>query len=386
MTKTNRVRNVAYVSGTRADFGLMSGVLERISQSQYLRLQLYITGMHLMSQFGETKKEVLKQYSSARILPAIFQTDDRKGMALFISRLFTLLIQSLSKDKPDIVMVMGDRAEMLCTAVVAAYLGIPIAHIHGGDKTTTIDESARHAITKLAHIHFAATKDAANRIKNLGEEPWRIYVTGAPALDVITHKQLPTKREIYQYINIKKDSPILLVTLHSVTEHIRESSMYMKQMVAAVKVFNLPVVIIYPNADAGGRAMIRVIEKEKHNPLFRLFPSMPYEYFLALERESSVWIGNSSAGVIESTSFKIPVINVGDRQSGRVHARNVLNVSYEKKEIIKMLNYALYNKKFIRSMHSLINPWGDGKAGERIVKVLEYIQLGAKLLTKQITY
>src|SRR3989344_3821572 len=177
------IKKIAYISGTRADFGLMTPILRAVQKSKKIDLKIYMTGAHLMKELGNTSKEVLKEFPNAKIVPAIFPHSDR-GMAEFTGNFITKLTKKLSSDKPDLVLVLGDRVEMLCTAVACTYLGIPIGHIHGGDKSTTVDDSARHAITKLAAIHFPATQEAAQRIRKMGEETKRIHIVGAPALDV----------------------------------------------------------------------------------------------------------------------------------------------------------------------------------------------------------
>jgi len=291
-----------------------------------------------------------------------------------------------SRYKPDLVLVLGDRIEMLCTAVTCLYLGIPVGHIHGGDKSATVDELARHAITKLSHIHFPATKTASQRIKKMGEEDWRIHIVGSPALDTILNEQLPDRDEILNEFGIGSDKKFILVTQHPISELIKQSAKQMTIILEAVKHFNLPTIVIYPNADAGGREMIRIIDKEKNNSFFRIYPSLPFKKFIGLEKEASVWVGNSSAAMIESSSFKTPVVNIGPRQSGREHGGNVINVGYSRQEIISAISKSLNDRHYLSDLQKVVNPWGDGQAGRRIVNVLESLELGPKLLHKQITY
>lgn len=380
------MKKVVYVSGTRADFGLMTPVLRAIRKSKKLKLQLYATGMHLMPEFGKTFKGVKKEFSGAIAIPAIFDSDDRAGMARFAGEFLSKLIPAFSMNRPDIVLVLGDRVEMLLTATAALYFGIPIAHIHGGDKTSTVDEVARHAITKMAHTHFAATKESAERIKKMGEEDWRIHVVGAPALDVILNEKLPNRAEIFRKLKLNPKEKFILVTQHPVSEELQSAGKHMKEILAAVKSFGLPVVAIYPNADAGGKNMISVIDKEKRNLLFHIFPSLPYKDFLALEREAAVWVGNSSAAMIESASFGTPVVNIGARQLGRLRVGNVIDVGYNRRAIQSAIKKSLYDKTYLAGLKKIKNPWGDGKTSPRVVKILENLKLDSKLLTKQITY
>lgn len=379
-------RKIAYISGTRADFGLMTPVLKAIDSSAKLELQLFTTGMHLMPQFGNTIDHVRKQFPEVKIIRATFNSDDRLGMANFTGIYLQKLVKVLNQDKPDFILVLGDRVEMLCNALAAVYLGIPSGQLHGGERTSTVDEISRHAITKLVSLHFAATRESAGRIKRLGEENWRIHIVGAPALDVILNEKLPSRWEIFQKIGIDPKEKIILVAQHPVTEQLEMVGKQMEETLAAVKAFNLPVVITFPNSDPGGRKMIAVIEKERDNPLFHIFPSLEYKDWLALEREAAVMVGNSSAGMIESSSFKIPVVNIGDRQKGRQHGDNVINIGYNMKKIRAAIQKSLYNNEYLNFLKKIKNPYGDGKTGPAIARILENLEIGPRLLVKQITY
>ncbi|OGF64188.1 UDP-N-acetyl-D-glucosamine 2-epimerase, UDP-hydrolysing [Candidatus Giovannonibacteria bacterium RIFCSPHIGHO2_01_FULL_45_24] len=380
------MRKIAYVSGTRADFGLMTPVLRAIQKSRKLKLELYATGMHLMPRFGRTFDEVKKQFPAALAVPAIFSSDDRTGMARFAGDFLKKIAAIFEKRMPDIVLILGDRVEMLLTAAAALYLGVPVAHIHGGEKTLTVDEVARHAITKIAHIHFAATKESAERIRKMGEEPCRTHIVGAPALDVILNEKLPTRAELFKKLGLNPEEKIILITQYSVNEEFNDAGRQIKETLAAVKSFGLSVVAIYPNADPGGREIIKVIEKERKNPLFRIFKGLGHKDFLALEREAAVWVGNSSAAMIESSSFKTPVVNIGARQRGRQRGGNVIDVGYSRAEIKKAIAKSLYDKKYLAGFKKIKNPWGDGKTGQRVAKILEDLEINQKLLTKQIAY
>ena len=385
MTLKNK-KKIAYISGTRADFGLMTPILKAINQSAKLNLQVYATGIHLMPEFGETVQYVRKEFPTAIDIKARFGTDDRVGMAKFTGDFLGRLVEIFSKNRPDFVLTLGDRPEMLCTAMACLYLGIPTGQVHGGEKTSTVDEVARHAITKLSHVHFPATEESARRIEKMGEEKWRIHVVGAPALDVILNEKLPTREELFKELGLDPRKKVILVTQHPVSEEVEEAGLQMKETLAAVKKFNLPVVITYPHADAGGRKIIRVIEKEKNNPIFHIFPSLEYKQFLALEREAAVWVGNSSGAMIESSSFQTPVVNIGTRQMGRHRSSNVIDVGYNKKEIEKAIDKSLNDPAYLKRLKKIKNPWGDGKTGPRVAKILENIGINSRLLTKQITY
>lgn len=379
-------KKIAYITGTRADFGLMISVLKAIEESDVLELNLFATGMHLMSEYGNTVDQVKKQFPNTKIIPVTFSSNDRIGVARFTGEYLQELVKHLNKGETEIVLILGDRVEMLCTALAATYLGIPTAHIHGGEKTSTIDELARHAITKLASLHLAATEESAERIRKMGEEEWRIRVVGAPALDFILNERLPSRKEVFQKLGLNIKEKVVLVIQHPVSEQEIQAGKQMEETLVAVKSFNLPVIVIFPNADPGARSMIEVIEREKRNPLISIFESLEYKDFLALEREAAIMVGNSSAGIIESASFYLPVVNVGIRQLGREQSGNVINVNCDAEEIRDAIKKSLYDKLYRKKIQTISNVWGDGRAAEQIVKELESLEIRSKLLTKQISY
>lgn len=380
------MKKIAYISGTRADFGLMTPVLKAIEESDKLQLALFATGIHLMPEFGNTIDHVKKEFPNVKTIPVTFSSNDRMGMAKFMGDFLQKAVEVLKEERADFILVLGDRVEMLCTALAATYLGIPIGHLHGGEKSSTVDDVSRHAITKLASIHFAATEESAMRIKKMGEENWRIHVVGAPALDVILNETLPQKEEVFKKIGHNPKDKIILIAQHPVSEHIDKAGSQMEKTIEAVKSFNLPVVITFPHADPGGKKIIDVILREKNNPQFHIYQSLEYKDWLILEREAAVMVGNSSAGMIESSSFKTPVVNIGDRQKGRQHGDNIINVGYNMEEIRAAIERSLNDSDYLNSLKSIKNPYGDGKTSQRVVKILEDIEIKPKLLNKKLTY
>lgn len=384
--KTAPVKKIAYISGTRADFGLMTPVLNAIRKSDALSLQVYATGMHLMPEFGETAREVERLFPDTKRIEAVVETDDRAGQAAFAGTLLPNVVSAFTTDRPDFVLILGDRVEMLTIALACAYLGIPTGHLHGGEKTGTVDEVARHAISKLVSVHFTTTENSAERLKKMGEDEWRIHVVGAPALDTILHQTLSTREEVYGKLKLDSSLPFILVLQHAVSEEAEDAGKQMIETLEAVKSCKLPVVVVYPNSDPGGKKIIACIEKEKNNPLFRILKNLPHTDFLALEREAVAWVGNSSGALIESSSFGTPVVNVGTRQQGRERGRNVINAGYNREEIAKALEKCLHDDVYRSALKKFRNPWGDGKTGPRVAEVLEKLVLSPKLLAKQISY
>lgn len=379
-------RKILYVTGTRADYGLMKSVLENIKLHPLLELEIAATGMHLMKEFGYTINEVESDGYKVHRINVIYERDYKESMAIFIGKFIQKFAEKIQDIKPDVIMVLGDRGEMLGAAIVGAYLSIPVAHIHGGEITSTVDEFARHAITKLSHIHFPATKKSAERIIKMGESPDRIFITGAPGLDSILNQNFHSKEEICKSLGLDAKEPILIVLQHPVTLYADISDKHMRETMEAVKTLEKQTVVIYPNADAGGRKMINVIKEYEKFPFIHVIKNLGHNNYLNLMKNADVLIGNSSSGIIEAPSFCLPVVNLGTRQEGRERAENVINVDHNKGEIINAANKALYDKDFKDKVKKCKNPYGDGKAGERIAEILSKIKINDILLQKKLTY
>jgi len=379
------MRKILYVSGTRADYGLMKSVLFNIKHHSELDLEIAVTGMHFMKQFGYSIREIEKDGFKIHKIKTIYEKDDKESMARFIGKFILQFTGIVKKSKPDIMLVLGDRAEMLAAAIVGAYFTIPVVHLHGGEVTSTVDEFARHAITKLAHIHLSATKKSAERIIKMGEEPWRVHMTGAPGLDSIINKKLFSKNDVFKKLGLNAYKKTILILQHPVTIESDEAQEQIKSTLEAVSQLKCQVVVIYPNADAGGRKMIKIIEKYRKKTNFRIFKNLNYELYLSLMKHADVIVGNSSSGIIEAPSFKLPVVNIGTRQEGRERAKNVIDVPHDKEKIKKAIKKAI-GKPFKNSLKNIKNPYGDGKAGARVAKILANIKINKKLLQKTLSY
>lgn len=382
----NLKRKILYISGTRAEYGLMRETLVQIKKHPKLKLEIVVMGMHLMPQFGNTINEIKKHGFEIHRVNAIYKRDDKESMARFLGEAVLKLTKLVKKIKPDVILVQGDRAEMLAAAAVGAYLTIPVAHTHGGDVTTTVDEFARHAITKLAHIHLPASQQSADRIIKMGEESWRVFVVGAPGLDSILNGKLLTRDELAKKYNLDFSKPVFLVLQHPVTTEAEDASMQMQETMEAIKELGYQTTVIYPNADAGGRQMIKVIEDYKKYPFINIYKNLPSVDYLSLLKAASVMIGNSSSGIIESTPFLLPAVNIGIREKKRERAENVIDVDYSKEDIKRAIQKALSDKEFKEITKKARSPYGDGKTGKRIANILASIKIDKKLLQKQITY
>lgn len=380
-------KKIAVITGTRADYGIYYSVLKQIEKNPNLELQLIVCGMHLCPEFGMTVNEIEKDgFEISDRIETILASDTGSSMAKSIGLTLINLTQSLERLKPDILVVLGDRGEMMAGAIAATHMNIPVAHIHGGEVTGTVDESIRHAITKLSNIHFPSTKDSKERIIKMGEKEENVFVVGAPGLDYIKNTTYLSRREILQKFNLKDDK-IFIMTQHPITTERDMVSWQIRQTLEAISQCKVQTVISYPNSDNGGREIIKVIEEFRAKYDFlKVFKNLSQVEYLSLLNIADAMIGNSSSGIIEAASFKLPVINIGTRQQGRLRACNVIDVGYEKEEILNGINKALYDEEYRKELKSCINPYGDGRAGERISEHLEKIKITRELIQKRITY
>jgi len=347
------MKKVAYLTGTRAEFGLMKNILKGIEDDKDLELQLLVTGMHLMDEFGYTISQVDKEFEVSKVIEAVFSEDNRKSMARFLGQCLKDTTEALIELKPNIVMVLGDRAEQLAMAQAAAYLNIPLVHLHGGEETTTIDDKARKAISQLADWHLTATEKAKKRLIDMGINNKYIQVVGAPGLDEIKQLKVEKKRD-------------LIVVLQHPDENEDKAQQQIRETLEAVVDFKTETAVIYPNADAGGRKIIEVIEEYRDRVV--IYKSITREGFIKLLSQANVLVGNSSAGLIEAPSLKLGVVNVGPRQKGREKGPNVIDVDYDKKKIKLAIEKAMR-----LSGKKMTNPYGDGKTTERMIKFLKQL-------------
>jgi len=380
------MKKVLYISGGRQDYGPMRKALLLIKRDPNFRIEILATGMHFMPEFGKTITEIKKDNFKIHEIKTIYREDNKESMASFIGEFIVKATKEIKKIKPDFILICGDRPEILAGAIVGVYLTIPVVHVHGGDISSTVDELARHAITKLSHIHLAATKKSAERIKKMGEDFWRVFVVGAPGLDSILNKKLFSKKEIAKRYKLDLSKPILLIIQHPVTAEIKSAAGQMTETMESIKKIGHQALVIYPNADAGGRKMIKIIEKYRKYNFIRIYKSISHKDYLSLMGIADVLVGNSSGGIIEAPSFGLPAVNIGTRQEGRERAKNVIDVGYDKREIIAGIKKALFDKKFLRIVKRCRSPYGEGKAGEKILKVLKKIRIDKKLLQKRISY
>lgn len=376
------MRNILYPTGTRADFGLMRHTLERIHQCPNLKLSVLVTGAHLDPRYGETVKEIEAAGLpiGARI-PVGLDTDDGATMARAIATELEGIVAALEQERPDLVLLLGDRGEMLAAALAAMHLNIPIAHIHGGERSGTVDEPIRHAISKLAHYHFAATEGARERLIRMGEAVDRIFVTGAPGIDGIETLATASREDLCRENGLRSDQPVALVVFHPVVQRAEEMSAQASDLMRSViDDCGLQGVVLLPNSDAG-RDPIRAVLERFESQRCRLFVHMPRPQFVSWMRAADVMVGNSSSGIIEAASLGLPVVNVGDRQIGRERSENVIDSPVDRGQIGAAIKLVLTGGR-----GQFNNVYGRGATAERIVELLEGLPLDRELLMKTNAY
>lgn len=384
MGSTRMKRKILYISGTRADYGLMRPVLKKLEKSQKIDLEIVTTGMHVMEEFGMTINEIKKDGFKIHEIKIGFPDDDKFSTVNFIGNFIILLGNAVKTIKPDIILLLGDRAEMLAGAIVGMYLNIPVAHIHGGEISSTVDEYARHAITKLSNIHLPATEKSAERIKKMGESPENIFVVGAPGLDNIFEEDLVEPEELSKKYDINLSKPLIMVVQHPVSLEFEDSTDQIIETLEAIVTTGYQTIIIFPNADAGGRKIIKTIKSYEKYPFIKTFKSIPNKDYLSLMNIASVLVGNSSSGIIEAPSMGLPVINIGSRQDGRERGQNIIDVGYNRSEIKIAIDKAINDNEFMKLVKKCQNPYGDGNASTKIVEILSGIPLNQTLLNKQL--
>ena len=373
-------RKIAIVTSSRADYAHVRWLLHDLGRHPTVELQVIALGPHLSPAFGHTGREI----SAARVtrVECLLDSDTDVGMAKTIGVATLGLADALDRLRPDILLIIADRYEMLAPASVALALRIPIAHVEGGEITVgAVDDAVRNALTKMSHLHFACTRQAAKQIAEVGEELWRIKFSGSLSLDHLRRERLFTKAQVEKKLGVNLEKNAVLCIYHPVTL-LKNTAEEAGEVFAALDGIKRQVIFIYPNADAGCRELMgRASEFVAANKRSRVFVNLDHRTYLSLLSSVGVLVGNSSSGIIESTSLEVPTVNVGIRQGGREHAANVMDVPARRKAIREAIARAL-TPEFRRSIRGLESAYGDGGAAKIIVDALVKAPLGEKLLFK----
>ena len=381
-------RKITVTTGSRAEYGILRSVLHEITNNKNLKLYLIVSGMHLSKKHGltinEIKKDGFKIHSTVNMTP---MGNSPYHMAYSLGLGVQKFSEIFQKIKPDINLILGDRDEVLASALAASHMNIPNAHIHGGDKSRGgIDEYNRHAITKISNIHFAATKESKVRIIKMGENPKFVYFTGSPGIDEVIHHKITKKEILEKHYKISFSGDEIILLYHPITNDIQQTRKEITAILNAIVKIKKPTIIIAPNSDAGSLFVLQNIQRHaKKFSFIKLFKNIPRQDFLGLLIYGGVLVGNSSSGMIEASYFNIPVVNIGYRQKDRERGNNVIDIPIVTiNSVYYGITKALKMKKNwnVKSDHL----YGNGNASKTIVKILEKINLNKELIKKQISY
>jgi len=392
-------RKIAIFTGNRAEYGLQYPILKAVSEHPALDYCLFVSGAHLDSNFGRALDEIFNDgFRVDAEIRIHMQSDGRIATAHAIGEGVLSISKALQQMSPDIFVVYGDRFEAFAAVIAASQMNIPTAHIEGGDLTEggALDDSVRHAMTKLSHLHFTTNQQATNRVLAVGEEPWRVHTVGFPAIDLISAGMFAKPEEVVARLGLDLSRPIVLFTQHSVTTEFEQASAQIQPSLEAIKTLarnGVQVILTYPNNDAGGLTIIEKLDAinqlgiegiQLHRSLGRHL----YHGVLALADNPSIRItcvGNSSSGLKETPAFHCPAVNIGSRQQGRLRGENVIDAGYSSTEIKDAVQSCLFDEDFREVCSKAKNPYLLGGAGQKIAKILAEVELGQKLIRKKMT-
>ncbi len=382
-------KKICIVTGARSDYAYLKPIIEKIERSTKLEMFLVVTGIHLLEEHGNTFETIIKDGFHITKIIQMYDPKEKSKLRFgkSVGKAIINFTDCFNEIKPDIVLVLGDRYEPLAAVIAASTLSIGIAHIHGGDNVYKgqIDEQIRHAITKFAHIHFPATLKSSKRIILMGEEPWRVNMFGSPTMDGIREPEKLSKEELFKELQLNPTERTVLCVQHPYIVESNKAGEQMAMTIQILKDLNIQSIIIYPNNDPGSELIIDEIELNKNIPNFRIYPDLDRSIFLSLLNHVNLMIGNSSSGLIETPFFKLPVVNIGDRNKGRESAENVINVPHNYDDIKKAINKAL-SDEFKTFCQKVENPYGEGKTSEQIVEFFEKLKIDKDFLIKKLTY
>lgn len=390
-------RKIAVFTGNRAEYGLQFPILRAIAADPRLEYFLLAGGAHLQQDFGRTMAEieadglhVYREVEIRMVQDTLFSTAQAIGTGIIS------LSKILDELRPDFLVVYADRYEGFSAMITGTQMNIPTAHIEGGDYTEggALDDSVRHAMTKLAHLHFATNEQAVERICKLGEEPWRVCNVGQPSLDLITAGMFATPEEIAADLKLDLSRPVILFCQHSVTTEFEQAAQQVKPSLRALQKLaseSNQIIITYPNNDAGGRRIIEEIEKLNVTPNILITKNLGRHRFHGVLNiigrvGRGAFVGNSSAIIKETPAFGCPAVNIGSRQQGRLRADNVLDTTYNEEQILAAIRRSINDESFRHECQTCKNPYGAGNAGPKIAEALATIPLNSRLLQKKMTY
>lgn len=367
------LRKICVVTGTRADYGLLYWLMREIQQDGELQLQLIVTGMHLSPEFGLTAAVIEQDgFSIDEKVEMLLSSDTCVGITKSIGLGIIGFADAFDRLRPDLLVVLGDRYEILAAAQAAMVANIPIAHIAGGDTTEgAIDEAIRHSITKMSHLHFVTNQESARRVRQMGENPQRIYCAGSPGIDYIKRLTLLNREELEQTLDFRFLKKNLLITFHPVTLENKSSQWQFQELLKALDCLGEDIGLLFtkPNSDTDGRVLIKMIDEyAAKRPNAKAYTSLGQQRYLSTIAQVDAVVGNSSSGLYEVPTFKKPTVNIGERQKGRLQGKTVINCMNDAQHI-----YDAIQEAFILNCEEAVNPYGEGEASSVIVKTIKEI-------------
>lgn len=376
-------RRVLAVTGTRAEYGAMRPVFRRLAASAHLRLELIVTGMHLAPHFAASLAEIEQDDLCPRHIVPIFAAEGSAvAMVSALGQWLSAFAQIYREVRPDLLLVQGDRGEMLAAAAAAAHMNIPVVHMSGGDVSGSIDDSIRKAITSFAHVHLTTCADSSARVVAMGESPARVFEVGEPVLDVIRTFEPIRWPRLCEELGLDPQRPLVLATQHSVTTEADRAGDQVRATLTALSYAGLQAVFTYPNTDAGYEAIVDALLNFQPRDFLHVIPHLGSQRYLSLMGCAAVLVGNSSSGILEAASFRLPVVNVGSRQHARTRACNVIDVECDPEAIRTAIARALYDPAFRAGLSDCVNPYGDGHCAERTVDIISRLRLDATFTAK----
>jgi len=356
------MRKIVFITGTRADFGKLKPLIRAVEQHGDFEYSIFATGMHLLYRYGMTVEEIHK--AGFTNIFAYMNQIHGEPMEMVLANTITGLSRYLHEYKPDLLVVHGDRVEAMAGATVGALRNILVGHVEGGELSGTVDDLIRHSVTKLAHLHFVANKEAESRLLQLGEQSESIHIIGSPDIDVMLSDDLPEIMKVKEYYEVPFEK-YAMVLYHSVTTEIGKIADHVRELVDALLESDRNYVIIYPNNDTGSEYIFSEYNRLKGRANVRIFPSLRFEYFLSLLKHADFIVGNSSAGIHEAPVFGVPTINIGSRQQDRFTHASIFQVKEQKIAILEAINKAVDSGKFPSCKH-----FGSGRSAESFIRVL----------------
>lgn len=375
-------RKIIYVSGTRADYGLMRDILKKLKDAEDIDLSICVTGMHLSPLYGNTVKEIeAENFRICGQVPVDVDNATHASMAKSIGHELIGMTDIFTQEKPDLILLLGDRGEMLAGALAAVHLNIPVVHLHGGERSGTVDEMIRHSISKLSHYHFVATEASRDRLIRMGEQEEAVMVVGAPGLDQMFSSDLIERDSFIQHHQLDPDKKTALLVYHPVVQEYDDLKSQFQNAIKAALANNLQIICLEPNSDAGGQLIRDALDEYKNHRDVRVIKHLLRKEYIDCLAHVDVMMGNSSSGIIEAASFNLVVVNIGSRQNLREFSDNVIHVGTAFDAITNGLKQALQKPDM-----NYENVYGDGKSSERCCQLLRTLDLNPRILSKSNAY